>query len=85
MSRPPDYLSNQVERPDFLKLWVVVSVIWTIATVLRMHRVWVPVLGWNGVLGSLYAWVTLLLPPWMFAIILLAVKRFVLSTQRDAG
>jgi hypothetical protein len=45
----------------------------------------VPVLGWNGVLGSVYAWVALLLQPWMFAIILLAVKRLMSALQRDAG
>ena len=74
-------LKDGARRPDFFMVWIMVSGLWTAATILRIDRVWVPVFGWNGVLGNVYTWVSLLLPPWIFAVILLAVKR-VESTGR---
>jgi hypothetical protein len=62
-------------------VWIMVTGLWTAATILRMNRVWVPVLGWHGVLENIYTWVSLLLPPWIFAVVLLAVKR-IDSTNR---
>jgi len=48
-----------------------------------MQRVWVPVVGWPAVLGNVYTWITLLLPPAMFAIILLAMKRVGMALRRS--
>jgi hypothetical protein len=56
-----------------------------VSTVLRIQRVWMPMMGWPAVLGSVHAWVSLFLPPWMFAIILLAVKRLAIAIQRSDG
>jgi hypothetical protein len=66
--------------PGFVGLWFIVTALWTISAIMRMKRVWVPLMGWPAVLGSIYTWVSLCLPPWMFAIILLATKR--LATAR---
>jgi hypothetical protein len=78
MTTPPDILSgprHALRRPNFAVLWVIVTVIWTVATVLRVQREWVPLVGWPAVLGGGLFWISVVLPPWMFAVILLAVKR----------
>jgi len=69
----------------FITLWVLVSGIWTVATCLRIHRVWVPSLGWPAVLTSTFTWVSLLTPPLMFAVILLAVSRIASARHRSGG
>jgi hypothetical protein len=71
--------TNAPRRSSFVALWIIVTALWTIATVTRMQRIWVPMMGWPAVLGNLYTWASLLLPPWMFAIILLAVKRLAMA------
>lgn len=70
---------------SFVALWIIVTGLWTAATVLRMQRVWAPIMGWPTILASVYTWVSLLLPPWMFAIIMLAIKRVVMGRQRPDG
>lgn len=77
----PTDKTSTARGPDFLVLWIIVTGLWTVATLVRIHRHWVPVLGWPGVIGSVYTWVSLLLPPWMFAIILLAAKRLAPARQ----
>jgi hypothetical protein len=72
--RPPG-----ARGPSFVSLWFVVTILWTISTVLRMQRVWVPIMGWHAVTGSVYTWVSLFLPPWMFAIVMLAMKRLAMG------
>ena len=72
-------------RPSFIALWVIASILWTLSTALRIERVWVPVLGWSAVLGSVYAWVSLLLPLWLFAVILLAIKRIASVRRAQDG
>jgi hypothetical protein len=61
--------------PNFITLWVVVSALWTVATGLRILRVWVPQAGWPAVISSAVTWAGLLVPPLMFAIILIAMSR----------
>jgi hypothetical protein len=68
--------------PGFVALWIIVTGLWTVSTVLRMQRVWVPIMGWPAVAGSVYTWVSLFLPPWMFAIILLAMKRIAVARRQ---
>ena len=68
-------------RPDFVSVWIVVTGLWTVATILRMNRIWVPVLGWHGVFANVYTWISLLLPPLIFAVILLAVKRIAVADR----
>jgi hypothetical protein len=78
MASPPGSTGDRSPgqpRGSFVSLWFVVTILWTISTVLRIQRVWVPVMGWHAVIGSIYTWVSLLLPPWMFAIVMLAMKR----------
>jgi hypothetical protein len=36
-------------------------------------------MGWHAVTGSVYTWVSLFLPPWMFAIVMLAMKRLAMG------
>jgi hypothetical protein len=78
--RPPR--EDIAEEPDqacrkkpagFLLLWVVMSALWMVATLLRIHRVWVPLVGWEGALAGPWMWISLILPPVMFAAILLAI------------
>jgi hypothetical protein len=65
---------------SLVPLWIIVSALWTIATGLRIDRTWVPIVGWPAVLSSAFTWTSLFIPPLMFAIILLAIKRIA-----DAG
>jgi hypothetical protein len=66
-------------------LWVIVTTLWTVASVLRIQRTWVPGTAWPVILGDVYTWVSLFLPPLLFAIILLAVKRIAAAGGRSAG
>jgi hypothetical protein len=61
--------------PNFVTLWVIVSGLWTIATGLRILRIWVPEVSWPGVVFSTFTWAGLLVPPLVFAIILAAMNR----------
>jgi hypothetical protein len=74
---------HPLRNTDFAVLWAIVTALWTVATVLRIHRVWVPEMGWSTVLASVYTWISLLLPPWMFAIVLLGVTRLAAARQRS--
>lgn len=56
-------------------LWIVASGLWTVATVLRVYRVWVPRLGWWKVVDGPWLWLGLILPPVMFACVLAAIHR----------
>jgi hypothetical protein len=47
----PDSRQRRHRRPNFAVLWVIVSGLWTLATVSRMQRIWVPILGWPTSLG----------------------------------
>ena len=59
-------------NPNFITLWLIVSCLWTVATVLRMWRTWG---GWPEVLSSPMSWVSVLLPPLIFALVLFAMSR----------
>jgi len=51
----------------------VVTGLWTLATLLRVERVWVTVVDWRGVFAGHWIWISLLLPPTMFAVVLRAI------------
>lgn len=76
----PDHLNSNraqrsVENWRYLKLWVIVSLLWAAATVLRAVRMWVPINGWAATLHSWLLWIELALPPLMFGLIILAVRQ----------
>ncbi len=66
---------RRADAPNFVLVWIVVSSLWTLATGLRMQRTWMPGPVWPDLLGKPLAWISVFLPPLLFAIILLAVKR----------
>jgi hypothetical protein len=53
---------------------MIVSGISTVATLLRIDRVWVPGRGWLAVLRNGLTWASFLAPPLTFAVILLFVS-----------
>jgi len=61
--------------PNFITLWIIVSGLWIVATWLRIQRVWVPGLGWPALLDSPFTWISLLIPPLVFAIVLVAMSQ----------
>ena len=70
------HTSREMARnPNFVTLWIIVSGLWLVATFLRIQRVWVPGLGWPAVLNSTFTWISLLVPPPLFAIVLAAMSR----------
>ena len=66
-------------------LWIVVSGLWTTATVLRMQRVWVTSSGWPALLDNPITWISLCVPPFMFAIILVTIKAITRTGHRPGG
>jgi hypothetical protein len=71
--------------PNFVVLWIIVSGLWTVATLERVQRVWVQSFGWPAILGNPLTWVSLFMPPLMFAIILLAAKRIGAARHQADG
>ena len=71
-----------MRRFPLLRLWAVVTCLWTIAGLLRISRDWLPRADWAVVLGGPWLWVSLGLPPMMFAIILLAIR--LIALQRES-
>jgi hypothetical protein len=51
----------------------VVTALWTLATVLRLERVRVPARDWQVLLGDLTTWLSLLVPPFAFALMLAGI------------
>jgi hypothetical protein len=56
-------------------LWVLVSVLWTVATLLRISRVWAPRIGWHRIIEGPWLWISLIAPPLIFALILGAILK----------
>jgi hypothetical protein len=65
--------------PNFVALWFIVSGLWTVATVCRIQRTWC---GLPSALSSRFTWVSLVLPPLLFALVLLAMSRIADNHQR---
>ena len=74
-AKSADRSGRRCEHPSLLRLWLVVSALWTIATGIRVIRVWLPIEGWQGVFAGPWLWLELLLPPLMFGSIILAVRQ----------
>jgi hypothetical protein len=79
---PDDMHPPEADRPKrssddryLFKLWVIVSVLWTIATAFRVARIWLLVEGWRGVLSGLWLWLEIGLPPLLFGFVMLAVRQ----------
>jgi hypothetical protein len=58
-----------------IRLWIVVTAFWTIATLFRIERLWLPRVGWHGILDGPWLWLSLGLPPLVFALLLAYVRQ----------
>lgn len=74
-ARPPHRL---------VSLWVVVTALWTAATLLRVDRVWVPGTGWEHVLHGSWLWLSLGSPPLLFALVLAYVHQVIRFRRRSS-
>jgi hypothetical protein len=72
IAREPD-TTDYKNRSGHLTLWAVMTGVWAVATVLRNQRVGQLLLGWRGELDDSGIWMSLILPPTMFAVVLLAI------------
>jgi hypothetical protein len=70
------------QRFPVVRVWLVVTSLWAVATILRVSREWLPVEDWKAVVTGPWFWISLGLPPSMFAIILLAIRRITLRDTR---
>lgn len=57
-------------------LWILVSGLWTAATLLRIYSVWLPFGGLRLALEGRWIWISLVIPPAMFAVILAAIHMY---------
>ena len=64
--------------PNFVTLWLIVSGLWTVAAWLRMQRTW----SGPALLENPYTWVSLLLPPLVFALLLIGISRIARRSRR---
>ncbi len=80
MHQPFDARSTRVR---LWTLWVLVSALWTSGTLLRVNRVWVPLVGWHRCMASPWLWISLLAPPLLFALMLGAARRSMLADPAD--
>jgi hypothetical protein len=76
--------SKQKIQVRLRSLWIVVSMLWTVATLLRINRVWVPMTGWEGVIEGPWMWMSLLGPPLIFALILVAIHKGTARTIKSS-
>lgn len=73
--------AGRKNSPGPLRLWILLSGFWTVATLLRVDRVWVPLIGWRRVLEGPWIWISLIVPPLMFAVPLIVLH--MLRRARD--
>ena len=59
----------------FWTLWILVSGLWTIATLLRVHRVWAPQIGSWRILTGPWIWISLIVPPLVFAAMIAVIAK----------
>ena len=60
-----------------LKLWIVVVVIWTVATLSRVDRVWRLTEDWAAIVRGPWLWLELALPPIIFGCVIVAIRYIV--------
>lgn len=61
-------------RAGLARLWFVVSALWTLASLFRLHRARPQMLAWPRLAADPWLWIDLLLPPLLFALILIAIE-----------
>jgi len=71
VGKPDKAQRKNAFRP--VTLWLVVSGLWTAATVLRLYTAWVPFESWRFAVEGQWIWISLIIPPVMFAVILAAI------------
>jgi hypothetical protein len=76
-ARPPEERPSKWSSADryLIKLWAIVSLLWTVATLFRVCRIWIPIDGLRGVLSGPWLWLELTLPPIMFGCIMLGIRQ----------
>ena len=67
--------------PSFVRLWAIVSLLWTLATALRVERLRLPEQGWQVLLTDPAFWLSVLVPPVALALMLAGIV-WVASTYR---
>ncbi len=67
--------SGSGTRSRLWVLWLVVTGLWTVATLLRVERVWVPRIGWWSIIHGPWLWVSLGVPPFLFAAIIAVMAK----------
>jgi hypothetical protein len=80
-NRSPHRLSRV--RADFIRLWITVTGLWSVATGLRIYNLWLPAWGWSDVLANPLTWTALTLPPLIFALVLASIDRVARSDRRS--
>lgn len=65
-------------------LWVVVSGLWTTATLLRIGRVWMRGGQWDRILHEPWLWISLGVPPLVFALLLIYLRQ-IIGLRRRVG
>jgi hypothetical protein len=76
-------LDARSTRARLWTVWALVSALWATATLSRIHRLWVPQLGWHRIIADPWLWIGLLAPPLLFALILCATHGSMLADQSD--
>jgi hypothetical protein len=66
------YMRFGERRPNPWLLWLIVTVLWTSATAIAIHDGWPQIHGGENALESWLVWLCLLLPPFIFAVIIAA-------------
>jgi hypothetical protein len=83
-TKPTENPQQLLRKSYFLRLWLAVSILWEAGTLIRVHRVWVPIEGWQAPIRSLLFWLHVALPPLVFGAIVL-VSRHVRRSREDAA
>jgi len=77
-----DKLGQDTRR--LVMLWIVVTGLWTAATLLRVNRIWAPGTGWAHILSEPWIWLSLGVPPAVFALLLFYLRQ-VIGFRRRMG
>jgi hypothetical protein len=73
------------DRRRLLTLWIIVTALWTAATLLRIQRVWVPHASWDHLLHEPWLWLSLGAPPVIFALLFIYVQQAIELRRRMAS
>jgi hypothetical protein len=70
-----ELLGRRGTRSRLWRLWALASGLWTVATLLRVAKVWAPLVGWRGIVERPMIWISLIVPPLLFALIVGAIQK----------